>query len=479
MSFSGLTENELRLIENAQTMRYDLLRRQLNSNDKKDIDAECGYPTVVTADLCKTLYDREGIAKRVVQVYPEESWKKDPEICEGEDPLVTTSFEEDWARLSEKFNLFNVMKRADVLSGIGTYGIILLGLSDGLSLDQPVAGVTFDSFGGIGRVGTHQLLYVRTFDETQVQVSSFDTDVTSFRFGQPLFYTVNFTQMDSSAQSPQPAVSQTKIHWHRVIHLADGRESSDVFGTPRMKPVYNRLYDLRKVLSSSGEMFWKGGFPGLSFEVDPNIAATANFDATSLRTEMEKYSNGLQRYLALVGVSAKSLAPQVADPTNHFTTHIKAICVSLGIPYRIFLGSEEAKLASEQDNVAWVERLKDRQQKYINPMIIKPFIYRLIHLGCLKPLQDLNNGLIVNWPDLHSVTATDKATVANTLTNAMVSYVTGGLDSLMQPRDYLVYILNYTPTQADAILKSAGAYMLETDGAHTHDHTDLNQSSDQ
>ena len=475
MSSTGLTDNELRLVENAMSMRYDLLRKQMGGNDKKDIDSECGYPTVVTADLCKALYDREGIAKRVVQVLPDESWKMDPEICEGEDD-TETQFEKDWCALVKKHNLYHILKRADRLSGIGTYGVILLGLNDGQTLDMPVAGVEFDPLGAPTKMGSSKLLYLRTFDESQVVIAAFDTDVTSYRFGQPLAYTINFTQVDSSAQSPQPAVSQTRIHWHRIIHLADDRESSDVFGTPRMKPVYNRLYDLRKVLSSSGEMFWKGGFPGLSFEVDPNLVSSADFDKASLRTEMENYSNGLQRYLALVGVSAKSLAPQVADPTNHFTTHIKAICVSLGIPYRIFLGTEEAQLAGSQDSKAWIDRLKDRQLKYINPMIIQPFVMRCIALGCVAPLADMEEGLVINWPDLHSSTATDKAMVAKTLTDAMTSYISGGGSALMQPKDFLTYILSFTPDQADAILKAVEDYMKTTDGEHTHD--DMEEGDD-
>lgn len=464
---SGLTDNELRLIENAMTMRYDLLRQRMGQNDNKDIDKECGYPSVVTADLCKALYGREGIGKRVVDVLPDESWKMDPEVCEGEDD-TETQFEKDWAKLVKKQNLYHILKRADRLSGIGTYGVIMLGLSDGAELFQPVAGVAFDVEGNVTSMGTAKLLYTRTFDETQVTIAAYETDVTSWRFGQPTAYTINFTQVEASAQSPQPPVSQTRIHWHRIIHLADNRESSDVFGEPRMKPVYNRIYDLRKVLSSSGEMFWKGGFPGLSFEVDPNLVGTADFDKTSLRKEMEDYSNGLQRYLALVGVQAKSLAPQVADPASHFTTHIKAICVSLGIPYRIFLGSEEAQMAGEQDSNAWNERLKDRQLKYINPMIITPFVMRMIALGCVAPLSDMEGGLTINWPDLHTRSAKEKADVAKTLTDAMTTYVQSGGSQLMAPRDFLIYVMQFNNEQADAIMDAVEEFMKENEGEHDH-----------
>lgn len=460
-----LTDNELKVVENAMTMRHQLMRQLLDT--KRDLDKECGYPQDITGQLCKSLYEREGIAQRVVTILPDESWKMDPEVYETEDE-AETAFEKAWKDLVKKFNLYNFLKRADRMSGIGTYGVILLGLSDGLMPNMPVPGVTFDVEGNLTGFGKTKLLYLRTFDETQVTVAKFDTEPTSFRFGLPEFYTINFAQVQtdsghSGATSPEPAPTQTTIHWHRIVHLADNREASDVFGTPRMKPVYNRLYDLRKILAASGEGYWKGAFPGISFEMDPNIAATAALDKDSLRKEMEEYSNGLQRYLALVGVSAKSLAPQVADPGPHFVTHLKAICVSLGIPYRIFMGSEEAQLAGEQDSSAWNERLKDRQQKYITPMVLTPFAMRLIAVGACPPLTKMEEGITVAWNDLHTPSAKDKAEVAKILTDAITTYVGSGGDALMQPKDFLTKILKFSDEEAESILKAVEDFMLETE----------------
>ena len=54
-----------------------------------------------------------------------------------------------------------------------------------------------------------------------------------------------------------------------------------------MQRSYNRLLDARKILGGSGEMFWRGGFPGYSFEVNSGMDG-AEVDTTSLRSEMEK-----------------------------------------------------------------------------------------------------------------------------------------------------------------------------------------------
>lgn len=473
-----LTLND-QLIQNAIMMRGDLMRSLIDRNGK-DINKECGYPEVITPTYCKEFYDREGIAKRVVRIFPEETWKERPEILEVDDEK-DTEFETAWAAVEKKLSLFSYLQRADIMSGIGTFGIILLGIDDGKQLIEPVSGVPLDgsmpktypkaatkNAQGDGRKRQHTLNYIRVFDESAVTINKFEIDITSPRYGQPLLYNVNFIQYGVNTQVVQPVApmptSPTPVHWTRVIHIADNRESSEVYGVPRMAPVVNRLVDLRKVLGGSGEMFWKGGFPGISFEVNPELQGVANLDTEGMRKEFENYQNGLQRYLALVGVTAKSLTVQLADPSNHFTTHIKAIACSLGIPWRILIGTEEAKLAADQDASAWNDRIANRQVEYVTPFIITPFINRLITMGILPPLQDMDQGLTVRWADLHTPSDTEKAEIADTYADAMNKYLTGGGDILIPPKFFLTLFMNMDDEQAEAVLAEGKKYLSQTGG---------------
>ncbi len=481
-----LQRENLLLVNSLLTQRMDLLRRVSGGLDaNKDIDKECGYPEVISPNQFQAMYDREGLARRVVGVMPEESWKRDPEICDSEDVDTDSDFEKVWKRLVKKFNLFNFLLRADRLSGIGAFGIILLGIDDGQALNLPVDGLQDDgTFKTPAKPA--KLIYLKAFSQSAVTIANFETSVVSPRFAQPLMYNINFAMVDgvnsaTATQQPLPS-TQGAVHWSRVIHLADNRDSSDVYGTPRMQPVYNRLYDLRKLLSSSAEMFWKGGFPGLSLEVDPTLSGSVVLDRKLIEDEMIEYQNGLRRYFALQGMQAKSLAVQVADPSNHFTTLMKAIATSLGVPWRVFLGTEEAQLAGEQDGVVWIERVKDRQLKYITPMIITPFVERLQGFGvlpaCAAPEKDGEPvevdaadktdssvaGLIVNWPDLHNPSMKDKAEIGKALTEAMSTYISSGGDALIQPKDFLVLIMGFTMDQAKAILDAAEEYAAENMG---------------
>lgn len=253
-----------------------------------------------------------------------------------------------------------------------------------------------------------------------------------------------------------PLATQS-IHWSRCVHLADNLGSSEVFGVPRMRPVYNRLLDLRKLYGGSAEMYWRGAFPGLSVETHPQLGGDVEIDKSALRTQIEQYQNTLQRYLALTGMSAKSLAPQVVDPTNQIDVQLTAICIRLGIPKRIFMGSERGELSSNQDASTWTDRLRDRQTNYINPRVIAPFVNRLIALGVL-PVPE-RYGIV--WPDLESVSDAEQAVNAAKRMEAITKYVQGDVESLMHPADFLTREMGFSAEDADAILE--GAASIETD----------------
>jgi len=159
--------------------------------------------------------------------------------------------------------------------------------------------------------------------------------------------------------------------------------------------------------------------------------------------------NGLQRYIALEGLTANQLQTQVADPASHLECQIKNVAITLGVPFRIFLGTEEAQLAGEQDIKSWNKRLARRQNEYVTPLIIRPFIERLIAFGVLPDVS-----FTVDWPDLNAPSDQEKAQVALTITDACQKYVAGNVDALIQPKDWWTMIIGLTTEQADAIEKS-------------------------
>jgi hypothetical protein len=443
-------KRDIDMTDNATSlMRSTLLNKLIDP--RRDIDLECGYPKELTTEQYKIMYDREGIASRVVSIFPEESWVNDPEVRENEDPKAT-EFEEAWMELEEEKQLWSNLMKADELSGIGKFGIVLLGLNDGKTLDKPVEGI--DEKGEkVGNI-EYKLLYIRVFSEAEVSVKTIEKDVRNPRFGKPTSYSVTFdtstTYRNSTGQKTSTSISQEQtVHWSRVIHIADNRKSSEVYGVPRMQKLFNRLYDLRKILGGSGEMFWKGGFPGYSFEMDPNARALTAAELETLKETLAEFANGLQRYLATQGVSAKSLATQLANPKGHVEVQLEVIAIVLGVPKRIFMGAEQAKLASSQDTKSWNKRIGRRQKKYLTPYVIRPLIDRLIAFGVLPEAQ-----YSIFWPDLDAPSDFDKAEVLDKQVDAFSKYIKGDVNALIPEEIFLSMLVGFSPEQIEKIMKA-------------------------
>jgi hypothetical protein len=410
------------------------------------IDAECKYPETLNINDFRYMWLRNGVAQRVVSSYSEECWTTDPEVYEKEGP-DETPWDEALDELDDEFQLWSTLEELDVYSGIGCFGIMLIGIDDGKELSDPIEGLESEGK-TLKPVGSHNLLYLKVFSEMHVQVSTWEQDKTNPRYGRPILYSVTlnpFPQTSQNSQDNQQTGQQVQVHWTRVIHLAAEHNQS------RMHSVYNHLLDLKKVGGGSAEMFWRGAFPGMSFEVDPDfIAAGATIDPEKMREEFTKYSEGLQRYLALTGVTAKTLSPQVVDPAPHVDSILRLISIAKKIPKQILEGSESAVLASAQYAKAFNKRLNRRRKQYCTPHLIRATIDRFIVLGILPFVESYH----VEWDDLNSSTEKEKADLSEIITNTLAKYIQGGVEGLVDPRMYLVEVMGWEEEVVDKILQS-------------------------
>lgn len=540
------------LVSNFWTCRSELFKAFFANH--QDIDNEVGWlpDGELKGEFYRNMFDRMAIARRVVEVYPQECWQVAPMVYEDENARNATQFEKAWDALGSNLMLngkswymdeagsliWSYLLRADIMSGIGRFGVILLGIDDGKLLEEPADGAppdgvpkdisgvsdltSKDIYGGqlpkaleqplASTMGTDaqyfgvqftpmqpkttkrdgaQLLFMRVFDETLVEVVQYEASMYNARFGLPIMYRITLNDPRQPHSGIGLPLATVRVHWSRVIHIADNLQSSEIFGAPRMRPVVNNILDLRKLYGGSAEMYWRGAFPGLSIETNPQMGGDAILDLPSLRGMMTDYHTGLQRWISLLGMQAKSLAPQVVDPTPQITVQLQAICIYLGIPLRVFMGSERGELASSQDDAKWNDRLHHRQHFYVTPRVICPFIDRLILLGILpepakKPTRNANGrfnpadrfirnaagkitgvrtprGYCIEWPDLDSTTKKDKAAIALQTTQAIAAYVQGNVASVVPEQDYLTRILGLDEEEADAILAEAENKQAEED----------------
>lgn len=471
---------------NLFTARSEWLKRQMDP--RRDLDEECGYPREISREQYKRMWDRSGVAKRATKLWPSECWAVDPEVYEEEQSETETEFEVSWKAHLKRLNIWHWLERVDVLSGIGHYGVLFVGFDDGKELSEPVEGVEeWFRKRALGEEdekaeapepveptepeeppvegeepaepqappvykGKHRVMYLRAFEESLCQISKLDDDPTSPRFGQPVLYNITFGDPAAAAEGNTAIADTTSkpVHWTRVLHVADNRESSEVFGVPRMKPIYNNLHNIQKILGGGGEMFYRGGFPGISIETHPSIE-NPEINMEETREQLFYYMNTMQRFLINQGTTAKSLAPQIADPKSHLMVQLQEISIAMECPFRIFLGSEEAKLAGGQDVENWLRRVKRRQDKNCTPYQIRAYIDLMLASDVLPEPAEY----FVEWPDLNEPNATDKANVSNTKATAMGTYVSLGIESIMAPMEFLTMVMGFTLEEAEAIVQGA------------------------
>ena len=401
-------------------------RAGLQYEGKRDLYAVFGYKKTPSYDDYLLKYLRQAIAGRIIDAPVNGTWSKRPAVFDSSGP--DGEWAKAWQQLDKERNVFYYLERADRLAGIGQFSVLLIGAKDGKDLEQPL------SAGGDGE-GSAKLIYLQPYSQGQSEITSYEGAPQSERFGLPIEYqltaqdpTETGSTTSSGSVNRRNSSREFKVHYTRVLHVADTPLQDEVFGVPRLQRVYNVLDDLLKVVGGSAEMFWLAGNRGMQADVSPEMELDAD-DAENLEDEIDDYIHELSRVIKTRGVTLKPLGTETADPRGNFEILIAEASAGSGIPSRILLGSERGQLASQQDRSNWANRLSERQGSYATPSILQPFAERLIGVGVLpEPKGDL----IYVWADPFAPSPLERAQTMAQRARATVN-LTKALDSNAAP----------------------------------------------
>jgi hypothetical protein len=375
----------------------------------RDLYSSFGYPREVTIQELRAMYDRNDIAHRIVKAFPQATWRDVPVIRDerGNSSEAGTKsyspFVEAVEKLFKRHRVMHFFDRADRLASIGRYGILVIGYRDGGELSEPL------------KTSNAPLSYLSPYSEDNVQVSTWDMDTKSERFGKPEVY--NLTRQ-SLVSTPAPPMTALRVHWTRVIHLSEFLESDEVYGTPRLLPIYNRLKDLEKVVGGAAENYWLTANRGMMFSIDKE-AQISQEDKDAMKAQAEEFQHQLRRYMIGQGLTATPMTGEDHDPGPTVDRLLDLISGAVGIPKRILIGSERGELSSAQDENNWSERIEERRENFASPAVIQPFINAMVSTGNLpKPEGEW----WVEWGDVGALGAQAEAEIMERKTNALVSY---------------------------------------------------------
>ena len=380
---------------------------------KRDIYKIAGYPTELEFEDYDQMYGREDIASRIVDAPVQETWRNLPKIYDDSDPETETEFEKAWKALVKRLRVFYYFVRVDKLAGIGHYGILLIGVNDGSgsNLETPVQSVT----------GPDSILYLQPLKQGRVKSITYNDDASSPRYNQPEFYEIQFERRDEK----KPDNPKRKVHWSRIIHIAEGLTEDEVHGEPRLMKVYNRLLDLQKVVAGGGEIWWLNArgiiHADLKDDFDEGDLSNEDEQLKKFKEEIENLQHHLTHIAKTAGVNLKILHTPVPNPKPMFDVIVSLIAVAKSIPKRLLTGTERGQLASTQDANNYAKVIMARQQEYAEPVLIRQFIDRLVQWRALPAPKD--GDYEVEWEDLLAPTPKDKSEVLQQQLQAVKNYI--------------------------------------------------------
>lgn len=414
----------------------------------RDVYEEAGYPESLSFNDYEDLYERSGIAKRVVDIFPKQTWGETPELKQPKkaSESVFDEFKEQWRSVKDKHGLWQTFRRFDISQRLGEFGLLVIGVADGADdMDQPVNDSALS--------GPEDLVFLRPVHQGNADVNSVVEDPGSERFGLPETYTVDLI----GGMSDDPTGS-LEIHWSRVIHAAEGRLENDVYGMPALHPIYNRLKDLQKLPAAAGEMFWKNSrmMTVLSNKEGYKIDKT---DREDFDGEMEDLYHSLKQWAVFDGAEVDSLSPAIESPGDTFDMIMTMIAAGKDIPKRIFMGAEAGELASSQDERQFLKAVDDRRSTFGEHQIVRPFVDRLQDFGVLTQVE-----YNVDWPDLFQLTELEEAQKSGEMASAALAISKAQLNSDLIGEDFAREVLGDEISDdevANALMEMADKQTME------------------
>lgn len=413
-----------------------------------------GYRDNPTTDDYIAFYERDPLAGTTVDAMPTVTWRRAPEVIDGDGTQEETEFEKDFKALSKRLRLWSYFERVDKLAGVSNYAVLLIGsIRSGGKLDKPLSD---DNIQGPDDIG-----YLSVFRQDHADIKTFEDDRSNERFGRPKLYQL---QMLTRAKTVSGSLSNIPAHHSRVVHVAENLSEDEVFGRPRLQRVLNLLDDTLKIGGGSAEMFWQN-VAGL---LHGDIPADADVDEDTLKALAEKIEDaqdGLRRNLLTRSLDLNRVAADAPDPRGIWTVIKELYAAGAQTPKRIIFGSERGELSSSQDISEFLGRMSARQINYAEPVLIRPFIDRLIEAEALT--KPKTGDYTIVWPDLRQLSDKEVSEVmankGRAVSDVMDARAAGGLLTDGELRTFLGLPEEIPPETA--ISPEDDAFGREEDGA--------------
>jgi len=389
----------------AQTFRrlYSGVMYGQSPDGTRDYNTTFGYPESLSYQLFYGMFRRGGIANTVVAKVAKACWRDVPALMVGDDDVG-----EDIITSLKSIGAFKYLERADILNRIGNFSILLVGVPDGMELNQPL-GSARDMSG----------VYFMPYSYEGITILKWDTEPTSPRCGQPEEYQVRTVNLGDKEK--EVTFTTRIVHWSRIVHLAEGALDSDVEGASALMPVFNALLDKDKVRGASSESFYRNARRVFALEAEKGARLSMTTESKqAFQDEINDFNNGYQDFMRLDGMKANQLQPGLFSPRDSFDIAVEEIAGTTGIPIRILTGKGGGQLAGSEDRASWNSLVTDRQDAECSPWLLRT-LQILDEVGLIK----LPDDVVISWPPQKALSETEEADATQKRASAFASVANG------------------------------------------------------
>ena len=359
------------------------------SDTLHNVYADYGYPAQISFSQFWNMYRRFGIAKNVVDTYPELGWMESPIIESA--PKVLTDLE----ALNKNMGLWTRLKGLDTRQRVGRYAGLFMRVRDNKRPSEPIEG----TLSGLASLVDMIPLY-----ESQLAVTETQKNIMADDYGQPTMY--QFKGGESGDRNPDTN-DTFDIHPSRIIIASEESDNGSIYGVSCLEAVYNSLMDMRKIIGAGGEGFYKNAAQSIVFDLKDASSASAN---TELLNEFnENYdefaANRSRRAIWTPGMDAKTLESNLANPKEFLMNALYDVASGSKIPATVLIGQQNAKVAGDQDAIALLSRVQSRREHFQTGMVSETLDW-LMQYGILPAA-----GYEIEWPD--ALAASDEQKLGN------------------------------------------------------------------
>tara|TARA_R110000782_G_scaffold153294_1_gene245782 strand:+ start:499 stop:1863 length:1365 start_codon:yes stop_codon:yes gene_type:complete len=401
--------------------------------------ADYGYKDALEFADYYEMSERFGIAAAALTLPPELCWRTFPKVKEGsiedgESRDSDTPWEDSVHDIFKKNKLWRKIKLADEYQRVGNYGAFVVqvrGNEQQAKWDQPLPNIRPD-----------QIVKFTPLYEDQLKPTAWEGDQQSERYGQPTIYTFDESQVQVNGGNNEGRMRSVNVHWTRVIVFAEGADSDSIYGRPALKRCFNDLITLEKIIGAGGEGFWKSASMKTVYtNTNKDAPPPSSEEVDSMDEAIADFAAGMDKHLMTGGLDPKVLGVAMGDPEKPFNVALSSVAASIGVAAKLLIGSQEGRLASDQDGIFTLANMQSRRSGWCSQMMEAIVDWMMAHNIVARSEYE------IEWDDLLAPSDKDKFELGERLTKVIVEMIKFTGESPIDPSE-VAKIMGYK-AQAD------------------------------